>query len=148
MGDSARSRSSASTCFSLCSTRDSAARRRRPFSRSSDGKAATRSRSFIEGWLMRTAILPRRSAAIVRELEGNPEILAAQERADALQVVLLLSGHADLLSLDGRLHLELGVLDRLDDLLRLLRGDAVEDGDLLPHGRLRGGLHLAVVERL
>ena len=55
---------------------------------------------------------------------------------------------ADLVGLDGGLDLELLVLDRLDDLLGLLRRDALLDLDGLADGAQRGRLDLLVVERL
>src|SRR5438128_4226454 len=89
-----------------------------------------------------------RSSTIVRELERDPEVLLAEKSDRGLQVVLLLPRHADLLSLDRHLHLELGVLDGADDLLGLLRRDSLEDLDVLPDRSLRGGLDGAVFQSL
>ena len=59
-----------------------------------------------------------------------------------------LPAHADLVLLDGRLHLELRVLDEAHDLPRLLDGDALLERDLLAQRAARGRLDLAVGERL
>src|SRR5436190_24138456 len=70
----------------------------------------------------------RNDLPVVGELQGDPEVLALEQRDDVLQVVLLLAGHAKLVALDLRLD-TLGslVADLLGDLLGLVRGDALHD---------------------
>src|SRR5688572_4804448 len=70
-------------------------------------------------------------AAIVVELQRDAEVLVAQQRDDLLQIVSRLAGHADLVLVDRRLHLDLRVLDEPDDLLRLLDRDPLLERDLL-----------------
>ena len=76
-------------------------------------------------------------SAIVAELERDAEVLLPQHAHDFLQVVFRRRGDAQLIALDGRLYLlQLGVFDELDDVARLLGGDALLQRDLLSHGRV------------
>src|SRR5690606_41327149 len=65
------------------------------------------------------------SVSEVGELHGEAELVLERsaERDHLLEIVLVLAGDAELFSLDGRLHLQLGVLDFGDDLLRLVLRD-------------------------
>src|SRR5690606_38529437 len=65
------------------------------------------------------------SVAEVVELQRHAELMGTQQGNRLLQVIALLAGHPDLLALDGRLHLELGILDMRDDLLGQLLVDAL-----------------------
>ena len=67
----------------------------------------------------------RGSVAKVSELQRHAKIRLLEKLHDGLQIVAFLARHADLLALDRRLHLELGFLDRLDDLTGLIRVDAI-----------------------
>src|SRR5438034_933847 len=87
-------------------------------------------------------------AAVVRELERDAEILVPQQRDDLLQVVPVLPGGADLVLLDGRLHLDLRILDEPDDLAGTLDRDPLLQRDLLPEHAAPALLDLAVGERL
>src|SRR3989454_11426790 len=63
---------------------------------------------FIIGWRPSIPCRPAAlHAAVVGELEGDPEVLVPQHRDDLLQIVAVLPGHADLVLLDGRLHPDL-----------------------------------------
>src|SRR5450756_132811 len=148
MPERVRSWRRASTSFSLLSIGASAERRRRPFSRSSAGNVATRSRSFSEVWLISAGCILPLSAAEIRELKRDAEVRAAQESNGGLQIVLLLARDAQLLALDRDLHLQLAVLDGLYDLPRLFGGNALADRQDLSHGTLGRGLDRAVVESL
>ena len=66
-----------------------------------------------------------------------PKSVLAQQLDDRLQRVAVAAGDAHEIALDGGLHLQLAVLDLLDDLARLLDGDALLQRDLLPHGGAR-----------
>src|SRR5205823_8861458 len=95
-----------------------------------------RARSTSEG--RRGLAAPRRcqdrlSVAEVLELRVDPELvlLSAHQLHDRLQVVPGLARHAHAVALDGALHLELRVLDQLDDRLRLFRLDSLREGDRL-----------------
>src|SRR5258705_6268902 len=87
-------------------------------------------------------------AAVVRELERDAEILVPHQRDDLLQVVPVLPGDADLVLLDGRLHLDLRILDEPDDLPGALDRDPLLQRDLLPKHAAPALLDLAVGERL
>src|SRR5688572_4234949 len=84
--------------------------------------------------------------AIVRELEVQPKVVPLDGLDDRLQIVALLPAHAHLVLLDLRLDPDSGSLDEFDDLLGLLRGDPLLDGDDLPHRALGRRLHLPVVQ--
>src|SRR5262249_29140477 len=90
----------------------------------------------------------RSGVAVVGELQGDAEVLVLDHRDDLLQIVAILSGHADLVFLDRGLHLDLAVLDETHDLPGLLDGDALLDGDLLPERAAGRLFHLAVVQGL
>src|SRR3546814_4279484 len=87
-------------------------------------------------------------------LTSVPEIDVLQRLLDVqpldegdrrLKVVDLLAADAQLVALDGRLHLHLGVLDRLDQAPGQILGDALPDHDGLPQripGRLLRRLEL------
>src|SRR6266852_4073756 len=70
---------------------------------------------------------------IIRELERDAQILRFDEGDDGLEVIPVLARDAHLLLLDGGLHPDLGVLDEAHDLLGLLHGNAVLEGDALAH---------------
>src|SRR5262245_3672930 len=76
----------------------------------------------------------------VRELQRDAEVVPAQQLDHGLQIILLLTRHPHLIALDGDLHLELGVLDQLHDLTRLVGGDALLQVDLLLGAARRAGL--------
>src|SRR5659263_153230 len=86
--------------------------------------------------------------AAVDELHLHAEVLPLQQPDSLLEVVGVLPGHADLLVLDLGLDLQLRLLDDGDDLLPLLRGDPLLDGDDLAYEPSGGGLHLPVLEGL
>src|SRR5512140_719607 len=90
----------------------------------------------------------RRLRPAVDELHLHAEVLPLQQLDDRLEVVGALPGHAHLLVLDLGLDLELRLLDDGDDLLPLLRGDPLLDGDHLADAAAGGGLRLPVLERL
>src|SRR5438034_102449 len=66
----------------------------------------------------------RGSVTEVRQLDRDAEVALADETDHGLQVVLLLRAHAHLVSLDGHLELQLGVLHQLHDLAGLVDRDA------------------------
>src|SRR5437879_6336434 len=104
---------------------------------------------FIIGWRPSIPCRPAAlHAAVVRELQGDPEVLVPQHRDDLLQIVAVLPGHADLVLLDGRLHPDLRVLDEPDDFLGALDRDPLLERDLLPERAAGALLDLAVGERL
>src|SRR5512145_642143 len=78
--------------------------------------------TFIPGaqYTVATAAL---NAAVVRELERDPEVLVPQHRNDLLQIVAVLPGDPDLILLDRGLHLDLRVLDEPDDFAGALDRD-------------------------
>src|SRR2546422_709734 len=85
--------------------------------------------------------------AEVLELQGNAEVVLLQRGDDRLQVVALLAGDPDLLSLRLRLDALGGcVLDRLVDLARLVARDAGDDLGLLTSRAARRLFDLAVLE--
>ena len=87
---------------------------------------------------------------VVGELEFDPHIASAQQGDDGLQIVSILARDAHRIALNAGLHLLLGVLDQLDDLLGLFDRDALLEGHLLAHALPRGRFHLApgqVLER-
>src|SRR5262245_9190016 len=84
----------------------------------------------------------------VDELHRDPEVAVAQQLDHALQVVALLPGHAHLIGLDGRLDLELRILDQLDDLARLVGGDAFLEREVLLRAAARPGLDRFLGQRL
>src|SRR5580765_4435590 len=69
------------------------------------------------------------ASSVVRELQREAVVPPAKQRHDRLEVVLVPAGDAHLVRLDRGLDLELGVLDRPDDGLGLLRRDALLDLD-------------------
>ena len=89
--------------------------------------------------------MPRRSLAVVDELQVNLKVGGLEHCNDFLQVIAGLGGDAQLIALDVRLH-ALGALfaDHLGDLLRLILGDAFLDG-ALDAGFLTGCVGLAGV---
>src|SRR4051794_36529458 len=95
-----------------------------------------------------TREFPRALLAEVHELELDVEVLAAEGRDAGLEIVSLLAGHAELLLLDAGLHLELLVLDPLEDRAGVVLIDPL--GDLREDlgAALAGRLHLADVEVL
>src|ERR1700730_5780079 len=86
--------------------------------------------------------------AIIRELERDAQILRFDERDDSLEIISVLARDAHLLFLDGGLHSDLGVLDEADDLLGLLHGDAILEGDALAHRPPRRRLGILDGQRL
>src|SRR4030095_4258714 len=62
---------------------------------------------------------------VVRELQGDPQVLRFHEGDDGLEVVAGLCRHAPLVLLDGGLDTDLGILDEPHDLLGLVHGNAV-----------------------
>jgi len=72
----------------------------------------------------------------------------AQQGDDLLQRVAILAGDAHDVGVDAGLHLELGILNELDDFFRLLNGDALLHFDLLADGAAGGRLDFAVLEGL
>src|ERR1051325_2865445 len=69
---------------------------------------------------------PRRSAPVVAELERYAEVGLAQQPHHFLEVVARRGRDAELVALDAGLNfLELVVLEELDDVARLLGGDAL-----------------------
>src|ERR1043166_6865094 len=76
----------------------------------------------------------------VRELDGDAEVVAAQELHHGLQIVALLAGDAELVPLDRPLHLPLGVLPQLHDVAGLFGGDPLLQVHALLGGAGRPGL--------
>src|SRR5215831_7680100 len=90
----------------------------------------------------------RSVGTVIGELHVDAEIALAQQLDNRLQHIAVLARHAHEVALDRGLHLQLAVLDLLDDLARLLRSDALLQRDLLPHGGPRGGNDGAIGEAL
>src|SRR5678816_3414141 len=68
----------------------------------------------------------RALAAIIAELKRDAEVLLAQQSHDFLQFVLGRRGDAQLVALNGGLHLfQLRVLEELDDVFGLFGRDAL-----------------------
>ena len=61
--------------------------------------------------------------AVVGELQINSKILSPEKRHGRLEIILALAQHAHLLALDLRLYFQLGLLDGLRHLFRLVRRD-------------------------
>ena len=59
----------------------------------------------------------KNSVAEVGELEGLPQLGATYQRHHLLQIIALLAGDTHFVALNGRLHLDLGILDQFDQLL-------------------------------
>src|SRR5690606_15079911 len=104
--------------------------------------ASMASASNGASWVMAAR---RGSVAEVVELQRQLELLPAQQRHRRLQVVALLAGDAQLVAVDLRIHLQLGVLERGLDLLRQFALDALLDGDLLARAG-QGGLDVAELQ--
>src|ERR1017187_1184437 len=86
--------------------------------------------------------------AEIDELQIDPEIGAANQLNGGLERVAVLAGDAHEIALNRSLDLQLAVLDLLDDVLGLLRGDALLHGDFLPHGLTRRSDDLAILQAL
>src|SRR5687767_4494748 len=87
---------------------------------------------FGQPSVVRWTFTSRSAVAVVVELERDPEILVPQQGDDLLQIIARLAGDADLVLVDRGLDLQLRVLDQAHDLLGLLDGDPLLEGDLLP----------------
>src|SRR6185436_2575379 len=96
----------------------------------------------------RRPAVAKRSLPVVGELHVDAEVGVLQHPHDGLEIVPVLARDADLLALDGGLDLELAALDDLHDLARLLRGDALLQGDGLARGPAQGLLDRAEGQRL
>ena len=59
----------------------------------------------------------RKSVAEIGELEGLTQLATANQRHHLLQIITLLAGYPNLVTLNGGLHLDLGILDQLDQFL-------------------------------
>src|SRR5215471_2478864 len=70
---------------------------------------------------------------VIGELHVDTEIAAAEQRDRLLERVSIASAHAHHIGLNGRLHLQLAVLDFLDDLAGFLDWNPLLQGDLLFH---------------
>src|SRR4030095_5724330 len=78
---------------------------------------------------------PLSSSSIVAEPPRDAEILLAQLSHRFLKVVARRRRDAQLIALNRRLHfLQLGILQELHDIARLLGGNALLQGALLAHG--------------
>src|SRR5918994_1606517 len=88
------------------------------------------------------------ASAVVRELEGEPEVLGLDRLDRLLQVVLGLGRHPQLRALDLGLRLGDRAPHELGDLLRLLVGDPLDDLHGLADRALRGLLDLVRLEGL
>ncbi len=90
-----------------------------------------------------SGLQPRRSRSIpeIVELQRDLKLGLAQQRHRLLQVVALLAADPQLVAVDLGLDLELGLLERGDDLLRQFLLDALLDGDLLAR---TGQVHLGL----
>src|SRR5437667_12803353 len=86
--------------------------------------------------------------AVIDELHVDAEIGFAQQLDGGLQRVPILSADAHKIALNGSLYFQLAVLDLLDDLPRLLDGDALLQRHLLFHARPGGLNHLAIAQSL
>src|SRR5512142_1148024 len=122
------------------------------------GATSSMMRSIREAWSWTvfgtvTAAKDKRSlswlsTAVICELQRNSEVALADDVDGPLQVVLAPADHADLVALNRRLHLQLGVLDGLDDRFRFLALDALNDLRSLPDRAERRLLDLSVIEGL
>src|SRR5512145_3131870 len=88
-----------------------------------------------------------RLGSVVQKLHVNAQILFAQELDDRLQLVLVPAKHTNLILLDLRLHFALGAFDKLDDLPRLLGGNAPLQLDALSRAPTSGGLDGSPAQR-
>src|SRR5438067_1986206 len=64
-------------------------------------------------------------------IQAQLVLFSAHQLHDRLQVVARFAGDSHAIALDRALHLQLGILDQLDDRLGLLRLDALREGDEL-----------------
>src|ERR1019366_7494742 len=85
---------------------------------------------------------------VVGELQVDAEIVVAEQLDGRLQGVAVLARHAHEIALYGGLHLQLAVLDFLDELAGLFDGDSLLHGDLLLNRGPGGGNDLAVRQAL
>src|ERR1035441_5031379 len=81
---------------------------------------------------------------VVGKRQLHAQILAAQQGDNRLQLVAVLAGDAHGVALDAGLRFLLPVLDQLYNLLGLLDGNALLQGDLLAHALAQRRLQLAV----
>src|SRR6185295_15216269 len=119
----------------------------RSSSRSAYAVCPVRVRGAVTGSKDSRSGVPR-STAVVGELHGDAVVVFADQGDGALEVVLSPADDAHLVGLDGRLDLQLGVLDRFHDRLGLLDLDALHDLRALAHRAAEGTLDLPVLERL
>src|SRR5512135_2510135 len=66
------------------------------------------------------SFLPFISVSEILELELDAHVRGAEKAHGVLEIILLLAADPEALLVDRRLHLELRVLDDLDELLRLV----------------------------
>src|SRR5438046_1031423 len=84
--------------------------------------------------------------AEILEVGGDFEIVAAHKLNDALQFVLLFPSHPNLAVLQRALHLEAGLLYRLDNLLRLLTFQALLNFQFLPRMAQRRNIRFHLLD--
>src|SRR5918995_2181190 len=81
---------------------------------------------------------------VVAELEGDAEVVAAQEANDILQLVFRSRRDAQLIPLDARLHLlQLLVFEELDDVARGVAGNPLLQRDDASNARAARRFNLA-----
>ena len=110
------------------------------------GNDSKRNEKAARGRLSRIPAGNVRSIAEIVEVERRVGHVLLQHRDGALQVVALRAGDAHRVALNARLHLDLAVLDQLDDLLRQVARHAFLDLDDLLQLVAADLLDLAVVE--
>src|SRR5262244_97059 len=96
----------------------------------------------------RRILMPWLGRSIVGELKRDAEVLGLDEGDHGLEVIAVLAGDTHLLLLDRSLGLDLGVLDDAHDLLGLLHGNTILEGDALAQGAPRRRLRVLDGQRL
>src|SRR5271157_3438119 len=117
----------------------------RPNSRSMAARSScSRSKTSLALWVTVGFKACPSVGSIVGKLHVDAEIALLQHGDDFLQRVAVFAADAHQVALNGSLHFLLRVLDDLDNLARLLDGDALLHGDALAHRRSGGGLDCTV----
>src|SRR3974377_874019 len=114
----------------------------------SSSKASSLPAGPARKWLsIRRALYQVRSVgAVVGELHVDAEVRLAQQLDHRLQHVAVAAGYAHEIALNGSLHLQLAVLDFLDDFARLFGGNPLLQRDLLAHAGTGRGNYRPVGE--
>src|SRR5579872_2510076 len=78
---------------------------------------------------------------VIGELHIDAKVPVLEHPDDLLQGIAILAADPDRVALNRGLHLQLGVLDHLDDVAGLLHRYPLLQLHLLPHGRARRRFH-------